>query len=182
MSQNIRATPCSAGRHGSVLNVCGSGIAIMSDSSIGLKPVIEEPSKPIPPSNASASSVALIENALSWPRMSVNHRRMKRMSRSWTSEITSSAVSWRDVAVIRRRTLLAASREDGNARTASRPRSGADGLAMPAEPALGPSLQLDERRLELGAHLRQRVLDPQRRTRDHRAFDDAARFEFLHAL
>jgi hypothetical protein len=62
MSQNIRATPCSIGRQGSVENVVGSGTAIMSDSSIGLKPVIEEPSKPIPPSNASASSVALIEN------------------------------------------------------------------------------------------------------------------------
>ena len=37
----------------------------MSDSSIALKPVIEEPSNPIPPSNASASSVALIENAFS---------------------------------------------------------------------------------------------------------------------
>ena len=82
MSQNIRATPCSSGRHGRIANVVGSGIAIMSDSSIGLKPVIEEPSKPIPPSNASASSVALIENAFSWPRMSVNHSRMKRMSRS----------------------------------------------------------------------------------------------------
>ena len=65
MSQNIRAEPCSAGRHGSAAKVVGSGIAIMSDSSIALKPVIEEPSKPIPPSNASASSVALIENALS---------------------------------------------------------------------------------------------------------------------
>ena len=65
MSQNIRATPCSTGRHGSVENVLGSGIAIMSDSSIGLKPVIEEPSNPIPPSNASVSSVALIENAFS---------------------------------------------------------------------------------------------------------------------
>ena len=95
MSQNIRATPCSVGRHGSTANVRGSGIAIMSDSSIALKPVIEEPSKPIPPSNASASSVALIENAFSCPRMSVNHRRMKRMSRSATSAITSSAVSWR---------------------------------------------------------------------------------------
>ena len=67
MSQNIRATPCSAGRHGSTANVLGSGIAIMSDSSIALKPVIEEPSKPIPPSNASASSVALIENAFRLP-------------------------------------------------------------------------------------------------------------------
>src|SRR5581483_822753 len=92
MSQNIRASPCSAGRHGRIENVLGSGIAIMSDSSIGLKPVIEDPSNPIPPSNASASSVALIENAFSCPRMTVNHRRMKRMSRSEASEVTSSAV------------------------------------------------------------------------------------------
>ena len=91
MSQIIRATPCSAGRHGSTRNVVGSGIAIMSDSSIGLKPVIDEPSKPMPPSNASASSVALIENALSCPSTSVNHNRMKRMSRSAASAITSSA-------------------------------------------------------------------------------------------
>ena len=92
MSQNIRATPASPGRQGSGSKVDGSGIAIMSDSSIALKPVIEEPSKPIPPSNASASSVTLIEKAFSWPRMSVNQSRMKRMSRSATSEITSSAV------------------------------------------------------------------------------------------
>ena len=62
--------------------VDGSGIAIMSDSSIGLKPVIEEPSKPMPPSKASSSSSALIEKLFSWPRMSVNQRRMKRTSRS----------------------------------------------------------------------------------------------------
>ncbi len=36
----------------------------MSDSSIGLKPVIDEPSKPIPPSNASSSSEELIEKLL----------------------------------------------------------------------------------------------------------------------
>ena len=65
----------------------------MSDSSIALKPVIEEPSKPIPPSNASSSSLLLIENDFSWPRMSVNHSRMKRMSRSCTRRVTSSAVS-----------------------------------------------------------------------------------------
>ena len=41
-SQNIRPTPCSSGRHGSTANVLGSGIAIMSDSSIALKPVIED--------------------------------------------------------------------------------------------------------------------------------------------
>ena len=65
----------------------------MSDSSIGLKPVIEEPSKPIPPSNASSSSEALIENLFSWPSTSVNQSRMKRTSRSRTTSITSSAVS-----------------------------------------------------------------------------------------
>ncbi len=67
-------------------------MAIMSDSSMALKPVIEEPSKPIPPSKASSSSAALIEKLFSWPRMSVNQRRMKRMSRSFTSACTSSAV------------------------------------------------------------------------------------------
>ena len=91
-SQNIRPTPCSSGRHGSTANVLGSGIAIMSDSSIALKPVIEEPSKPIPASNASSSSAALIENDFSWPRMSVNQKRMKRISRSATIAFTSSAV------------------------------------------------------------------------------------------
>ena len=53
MSQNIRPTPCSSGRQGSTAKVLGSGIAIMSDSSIALKPVIEEPSKPMPASKAS---------------------------------------------------------------------------------------------------------------------------------
>ena len=55
-------------------------MAIMSDSSMALKPVIDEPSKPMPPSNASSSSAELIEKLLSWPRMSVNQSRMKRMS------------------------------------------------------------------------------------------------------
>ena len=63
--QNIRPTPCSSGRHGSTANVAGSGIAIMSDSSIALKPVIDEPSKPMPDSNASSSSSTLIENDFS---------------------------------------------------------------------------------------------------------------------
>ncbi len=67
-------------------------MAIMSDSSIALKPVIEEPSKPMPPSKASSSSWALIEKLFSWPRMSVNQRRTKRMSRSSTKDLTSSAV------------------------------------------------------------------------------------------
>ncbi len=92
MSQNIRPTPCSSGRHGSTANVAGSGIAIMSDSSIALKPVIDEPSKPIPDSNASSSSSTLIENDFSCPRMSVNQKRMKRIFCSATIALTSSAV------------------------------------------------------------------------------------------
>jgi len=48
MSQKMRPTPCSSGRQGSTANVLASGIAIMSDSSIALKPVIDEPSKAIP--------------------------------------------------------------------------------------------------------------------------------------
>ncbi len=66
-------------------------MAIMSDSSIALKPVIDEPSKPMPPSNASSSSAALIEKLFSCPRMSVNQSRTKRMSRSSTSALMSSA-------------------------------------------------------------------------------------------
>ena len=61
------------------MNVVGSGMAIMSDSSMALKPVIEEPSKPIPPSKASSSCSFEIEKDLSCPRMSVNHSRTKRM-------------------------------------------------------------------------------------------------------
>ena len=93
----MRATPppSSSGRHGSTAKVVGSGMAIMSDSSMALKPVIEEPSKPMPPSKASSSSAALMQNDFSWPRMSVNQRRMKRMPRSSTSALTSSWVCGR---------------------------------------------------------------------------------------
>ena len=62
----MRATPppFSCGRHGRTLKVVGSGMAIMSDSSMALKPVIELPSKPMPPSNASSSSPALMRERL----------------------------------------------------------------------------------------------------------------------
>ncbi len=92
MSQNILPTPCSSGRQGSTAKVVGSGSAIMSDSSIALKPVIELPSKPIPASKASSSSAALIEKDFSWPRMSVNQKRMNLILRSSTSALTSAAV------------------------------------------------------------------------------------------
>ena len=69
-----------------------SGIAIMSDSSMALKPVIEEPSNPIPPSRASPSSSLVMAKLLSWPRMSVNQSRMNLTSRSSTAATTSSLV------------------------------------------------------------------------------------------
>ena len=151
MSQNIRPTPCSSGRHGRTPNVVGSGIAIMSDSSIGLKPVIDEPSNPIPPSNASASSVALIENALSWPRMSVNHSRMNRMLRSCTSARTSSAVAGKrwspsDGERYLRRGCAGRGRRGGRETLAA--------ATVPPSQRLAQRLQLRERRLELAPHLR----------------------------
>ena len=89
MSANIRAVRLpSSGRQGISRIVVGSGIAIMSDSSIGLKPVIEEPSKPMPPSKASSRSAALIEKLFSWPSMSVNQRRTKR---TWLSSQKETA-------------------------------------------------------------------------------------------
>src|SRR5438094_2011269 len=95
----MRPTPCSSGRQGSTANVVGSGMAIMSDSSIALKPVIEEPSKPMPPSKASSSSAALMENDFSWPRMSVNQNRMNRIWCSSTRALTSAGVwGWSAIA------------------------------------------------------------------------------------
>ena len=85
----MRATAFSRGRHGSTANVLGSGIAIMSDSSIRLKPVIDEPSKPMPSSSAPSSSSLPTAKLFSWPRMSVNQSRMNWMSCSSTSARTS---------------------------------------------------------------------------------------------
>jgi hypothetical protein len=47
-SQNIRPTPASSGRQGSTVKVEASGWAIMSDSSMALKPVIDEAVEPHP--------------------------------------------------------------------------------------------------------------------------------------
>src|SRR5215210_3507157 len=161
MSANMRATPrpSSSGRHGSEANVAGSGIASMSDSSIALKPVIEEPSKPMPPSKASSSWSALIENDFSWPRTSVNQSRMKRILRSSTIALTSSGVrGWSGGGVMGRQ-----------------PKGS-------VEPAVGPALQLLERRRELPAHARELVLDPHGRAFGDAPLDDSARLELLHAL
>ena len=45
----------------------------MSDSSIALKPVIDEPSKPIPSSSAPSTSPIVIEKLFRCPSRSVNH-------------------------------------------------------------------------------------------------------------
>ena len=187
MSQNIRATPCSAGRHGRIANVVGSGIAIMSDSSIALKPVIEEPSNPIPPSNASASSVALIENDFSWPRMSVNHRRMKRISRSSTSARTSSAVVRSGVAIagaeryLSRRWLGSARRVCPGRLAGRSARSwtpACDGLGASAWPRAGARTAPARAR---GPSARARTR-PAAAARGYRPLDDPAGLELLHPL
>ena len=64
-------------------------MAIMSDSSIRLKPVIDEPSKPMPSSSAPASSSRPTANDLSWPKMSVNQNRMNSTLCSSTCASTS---------------------------------------------------------------------------------------------
>ena len=47
----------------------------MSDSSIRLKPVIDEPSKPMPSSSAPSISEGVIANDFRWPSRSVNQKR-----------------------------------------------------------------------------------------------------------
>ena len=59
MSQIIRATLVSPSFQGINWKVSGSGIATMSDSSIALKPVIDEPSNPIPSSSAASTSLGV---------------------------------------------------------------------------------------------------------------------------
>src|SRR4051794_34571245 len=163
MSANIRATPppSSSGRQGRTANVLGSGIAIMSDSSIALKPVIEEPSKPMPPSKASSSCSELMENDFSWPRMSVNQSRMKRMFRSWTRVLMSSGACGRSI----------------RAEYVSAP-----GRRGSVEPAVGPRLQLLEGGREVAAHRGQLVLHARGRGGRDPAVDHAALLELLHAL
>src|SRR3954453_17406277 len=93
-SQNRRPTLwswVSLVRHGRIRKVDGSGMAIMSDSSIRLNPVIDEPSKPIPPSSAPASPSRPPANDLSAPKMSVNQNRMNSTLCSSTCARTSPA-------------------------------------------------------------------------------------------
>ena len=63
MSQIIRPVMPS----GRTRKVSGSGIATMSDSSIALKPVMDEPSKPMPSSRAPSTSLDRDREALEMP-------------------------------------------------------------------------------------------------------------------
>src|SRR4051794_16898200 len=159
MSANMRATPPapSSGRQGRTAKVDGSGMAIMSDSSMALKPVIEEPSKPIPPSKASSSCAELIENDFSRPRTSVNHRRMKRIPRSSTRALTSSGVCGRSAIWGGIRGRL-------------------------EQPAVAPRLEFGEGVAEIPPALGQLVLDLHGRAVADPALDDPTRLELLQAL
>src|SRR5215475_3330718 len=71
----MRAILVSPSFHGIGVKVSGSGIATMSDSSIALKPVIDEPSKPMPSSSAASISLGVTAKLFRCPSMSVNQRR-----------------------------------------------------------------------------------------------------------
>ena len=100
MSQIMRATDRSPDVHGSTRNDVGSGIAIMSDSSIALNPVTDEPSKPIPCMTASSSSRWVMAKLFRRPTTSVNHSWMKVMSSSFTRRITSARRSSAAVGIV----------------------------------------------------------------------------------
>ncbi len=97
-SQIIRPTFDSPERHGMTTKVFGSGIATMSDSSIALKPVIDEPSKPIPSSSAPSSSSGVIAKLFRCPSRSVNQRSIDSIPSVLQRESTSRRVSSLDVA------------------------------------------------------------------------------------
>src|SRR5581483_11856087 len=81
-----------------ITNVSGSGIATMSDSSIALNPVIDEPSKPIPSSRAPSSSSGVITKLFRCPSRSVNHRSIDSTPSSLQRATTFRRASSLDVA------------------------------------------------------------------------------------
>ena len=71
----------------------------MSDSSIALKPVIDEPSKPMPSSSAPSTSLVVIEKLFRCPSRSVNQSSTSSMPRSLISFSTSLRAPGSDVAL-----------------------------------------------------------------------------------
>src|SRR4051794_27393804 len=180
MSQKTRPTALSSGRQGRILNVFASGIAIMSDSSIALKPVIDEPSKPMPPSKASSSSSLLIEKLFSWPRMSVNQKRMKRMLRSSTMALTSSAVfGWSAIGLLLHGFGSAQANRGG---AAVWPNAYGRRVLLRRQVLVRPLLEGAQGRLERLALRREAVLHADRGAVEHAALDDALPLELLQPL
>ncbi len=70
----------------------------MSDSSIALKPVIDEPSKPMPSFSAPSISDGVIAKLLRWPSMSVNQKRTYSTPSFFSCLITSLRASGSEVA------------------------------------------------------------------------------------
>jgi hypothetical protein len=87
--------------HGINWKVSGSGIATMSDSSIALNPVIDDPSNPIPSSSASSTSLGVTAKLFRWPSMSVNQRRTNSTPSSLMRRSTRLRDSSLDVALFR---------------------------------------------------------------------------------
>ncbi len=80
----MRATaPPSRGRQGSTANVLGSGMAIISLSSILAKPWMDDPSNPCPSTRESSSSSTVMAKLFRKPRISVNQKRMNLTSCSF---------------------------------------------------------------------------------------------------
>src|SRR5215207_408358 len=93
-----RPTLVSPSRAGMIRNVAGSGIATMSDSSIALNPVIDEPSKPMPSSSASSISDGVMAKLLRWPSRSVIQNRTYSTPSSCSCRRTSRRASGFEVA------------------------------------------------------------------------------------
>src|SRR5579862_6734253 len=70
----------------------------MSDSSIALNPVIEEPSKPIPSLSAPSISDGVIAKLFRWPSMSVNQKRAYSTPSFWICFRVFARASGSDVA------------------------------------------------------------------------------------
>ena len=88
VAEHARDARLRAGRQGTSWKVVGSGMAIMSDSSMRAKPSMDEPSKPMPSSRAFSSSSTVMAKLLRAPTMSVNQSRMNLTAFSRQAEMT----------------------------------------------------------------------------------------------
>ena len=142
-SQISRPTLRSPSRDGISWNVAGSGIATMSDSSIALKPVIDEPSKPMPSSSAPSSSAGVIAKLFRCPSTSVNQSRSDFTPSFSTRDTTSLRTFGLDVA----RCLLSTCAIDTSSKNTKAP-GARKAPEAPSPPTTRRSLQEREGRLD----------------------------------